>query len=62
MIKSIVEYWNEVIVPAWKWLKRHWKGYLMFVGLLYGGLWLYIKHTTNWIYDWNKELKKDEES
>ena len=29
------EYWNEVYAPAMKWLNKHWKGYMVFVVVLY---------------------------
>jgi hypothetical protein len=30
MVSALKEYYKEVLVPYWKWTKRHWKG----VGLL----------------------------
>lgn len=29
------EYWDEVYTPAMKWLNKHWKGYMVFVVVLY---------------------------
>lgn len=34
MFKAVKEYWIEVMVPAFKWLKRHWLGYAVFSVIL----------------------------
>lgn len=34
MFKAVKEYWVEVMVPAFKWLRRHWLGYAVFCVVL----------------------------
>ena len=45
MIKALKEYYNEVMLPAWGWLKRHYIGYVIFtiIAVLGTALFLYLE-------------------
>ena len=66
MMRALKEYKEMVWNPSWKWVKKHWKGYSVFVLIIsvIGGfgpyLWYYRSDVTEYIK--NKFTKNEEES
>lgn len=37
MVSAMKEYYNEVMTPGIKWLKKHWIGYLVYIVICFVG-------------------------
>lgn len=66
MFKAIKEYWCEVTIPAFRWLKRHWLCYIMLIAGTYmmvdGAMKLYSLISENRrIKEWHDYFKEEEE-
>lgn len=40
-IKIFKDYYNEVLIPCWKWMGEYWKEYFAFAVVIVGVTWLY---------------------
>ena len=56
MFKAMKEYWNEVFKPSCRWLKKHWKGYLVF------SIIVYAVTLGPYLYEWYKAEKEPKQS
>lgn len=60
MMNALKEYNEMVCRPSWKWMKKHWKGYTVFLVISVVGpyIWLYWSEIVRYI---KSKFKKNEE-
>lgn len=62
MIKALKEYNNEVMKPALRWTGRHWKGFLLYILLIYIAPALFVTWHNHKNFKETYESENEEES
>lgn len=64
MFTALKDYNDMIMKPSWRWLKKHWKGYLVLLVIIYAVpyLWWYSDQIKEYFQSKFRKKEEEEES